>query len=139
MSLKREAGSQAGWALISGGVGDARVEVHRIRQLLHKVLKLVDSSEHKEHLYQVAGDMVMAIPARVEALEKKLDGLGYALSIMGKNHLQERLPLSDRMMIETTVEGSPAFKAPTIHQSARRVAEQHLTRRVARKYLERDR
>lgn len=137
MSLKRTAGSQAGWALISGGVNDARVEAHRIRQLVHKVLKLVQTSKQKEHLYQVAGDMITAIPDRVDALERKLDALGYALSLMGKEHLRERLPVSEREMIETTVEGSPAFKTPMLHQSAHRVLQRRLVRRVARKYVSR--
>lgn len=134
MSLSRTAGSQAGWALISGGVNNSRVEVHRLRQLVQKVLDLVESSPEKEHLYQVAGDMIIAIPTRIEALEKRLDGLGYALSIMGKEHLRDRLPLSDRSLIETTVEGSPAFKTPMLHQSEKRVAQKYLARRVVQRY-----
>ncbi len=138
MSFKRHAGSQAGWALISGGVNEARVETHRLRQLVQKALDLVESSSEKEHLYQVAGDVIMAIPSRIQAVERQLDGLGYALSLMGREHLRERLPVSDRAMIETTVEGAPAFKTPMLHESTQRVAQQYMARRVARKYLERE-
>lgn len=138
MSLSRTAGSQAGWALISGSVNSARVDAHRLRQLVQKVLDLVESSSEKEHLYQVAGDLIMSIPSRIESLETKLDGLGYALSIMGKEHLRDRLPLSDRTLIETTVEGSPAFKTPMMHSSAKRVAQRHMAARVAQRFLERE-
>jgi hypothetical protein len=131
MSLKREAGSQAGWALITGQVSDARVDAHRLHQLIHKVLALVNSSKEKEHLYQVAGDMVHAIPERLEKLEQRLDNLSYALSIMGKEHLRERLPVADRALIESTIEGSPAFRSPMLHESSKRV---HLIKRVADKY-----
>jgi hypothetical protein len=134
MSFSRKAGSQAGWALITGGVNAARVEAHRLHQLLNKVLALVESSSEKEHLYQVAGDLIMSFPVALERLEQQLDETGYALSVMGKDHLKERLPLSRRNLVDETVEGARAFGVPMVHQSAARVAERYLARRVARRH-----
>jgi hypothetical protein len=136
MSFSRNAGSQAGWALIAGGVNAARVESHRIHQLLNKVLELVESSEQREHLYRVAGDLIIAIPRRLEQLESQLDETGYALSVMGQDHLKDRLPLSRRNLVDETVEGVPAFGTLMLRQSARRVAEQYLARQVARSRVE---
>jgi hypothetical protein len=136
MSFSRNAGSQAGWALIAGGVNSARVEAHRIHQLLNKVLALVENSEQREHLYRVAGDLILAIPHRLEQLEGQLDETSYALAVMGEDHLKDRLPLSRRNLVDETVEGAPAFGALMLRQSARRIAEQYLARQVARSRVE---
>ena len=135
MTIQRKAGSQAGWALITGGVNAARVQAHRIHQLLDKVLKLVETSEEREHLYQVAGDLIVCIPKQLEDLEQQLDETSYALSVMGQDHLKDRLPLSRRNRVDETAEGARAFGAPMLHESARRVAQMHMARRVARRYL----
>lgn len=135
MSISRSAGSQAGWALITGGVSAARVEAHRLHQLLTKVLKLVETSPAKEHLYQVAGDIIVDFPKRLEMLEAQLDEINYALSLMGKDHLRERLPLTRRNRVDETVEGAQAFGAPMLRMTAKRVLHRHLARRVARRHL----
>jgi len=135
MSISRSAGSQAGWALITGGVASARVEAHRLHQLLTKVLKLVENSKAKEHLYQVAGDIIVDFPKRLELLEQQLDEVNYALSMMGKEHLKERLPISRRNKVEETVEGARAFGAPMIRQTSQRVLRRHMARQVARRHL----
>ncbi len=114
MSISRRAGSQAGWALITGGVSAARVEAHRLHQLLSKTLKLVESSPQKEHLYQVAGDIIVNFPKRLEILEEQLDEINYALSLMGKDHLRERLPVTRRNRVDETVEGTSSFGAPML-------------------------
>jgi Mg2+ and Co2+ transporter CorA len=135
MSISRSAGSQAGWALITGGVSSARVQAHRLHQLLTKIMKLVDSSPAKEHLYQVAGDIIMAFPKALEDLEQQLDETNYALSMMGTDHLKERLPITRRNKVEETIEGAPAFGAPMLRQTAKRVAERHMAKRVAQRHL----
>jgi len=134
MSISRNAGSQAGWALITTGVSAARVEAHRLHQLLSKILKLVETSSEKEHLYQVAGDLIVDFPRRLEKLEQQLDETNYALSVMGKDHLKERLPLTRRNRVEETVEGAPAFGGPMLRQTAKRLAERHQARRLARRH-----
>lgn len=134
MSISRSAGSQAGWALITGGVSAARVEAHRLHQLLTKVLKLVETSPVKEHLYQVAGDLIVDFPRRLEILEDQLDELNYALSVMGKDHLRERLSITRRNRVDETVEGAKTFGAPMLRQTAQRVLERHIARRVAQRH-----
>lgn len=130
--MKRKvASSQAGWALITGGVAAARVEAHRLHQLLQKGLQFVECSRQREHLYQVAGDLIVEVPRRVESLECRLDELAYALSIMGQDHLKDRLPLSRRNEVEESVEGAPGFGEPLIRHSK----ERRLARAVARRYL----
>jgi hypothetical protein len=129
MSSEKHAGSQAGWALIAGGVNAARVDAHRLHQLLLKVEKLVETSPEKEHIYQVAGDVISAIPQLCEKIESQLDETSYALSLMGKDHLKDRLPVSSRALVDATVEGNAAFSAPMLRGSASRVADAWLKKR----------
>ena len=136
MSFSRNAGSQAGWALIAGGVNAARVDAHRLHQLLNKVLALVEASPKKEHLYRVAGDMIVSFPKTIEKIEQQLDETAYALTIMGKDHLQDRLPLSRRNVVDQTGEGAKAFGVPMPRTSAERVLEKYVARRVAKRHAE---
>ena len=139
LSVHKKAGSQAGWALITGGVNAARVDVHRIHHLLNKVMKLVETSPEKEHIFQVAGDIMMALPSLMTRLEDQLDETSFALACMGKEHLKERLPISRRNQVEVAIEGAPNFGVPMSRRSVERVAERYLQeQRVAQRYLERN-
>ena len=106
--------------------------------MLNKVLKLVETSPEKEHLYRVAGDLIVEFPRRLEKIERQLDETSYALSIMGKDHLKDRLPISNRNLVDETVEGAKAFGVPMKRDSTSRVLERYLARRVARQHLGRE-
>lgn len=107
--MKKKATSQATWAVINGLVQEARVEAHRIRQLLGKILKAVDSlpEEQKEVAFQIAGDMISNIPERMTNLENRLDVLNYALALFGRDHMRERLSVADRAFVESALESAP--------------------------------
>jgi len=107
----KQASSQAAWALLMGGVAHARVDAHRLKHLINRAIRLVDASEEKEHLYQVAGDIIVGIPKRLGQLEIDLDRTGLALSKMGAEFLSARLSLSDKAMVDEAVE--PAFGRST--------------------------
>lgn len=103
---KHDASSQAAWALLTEGVTAARIEAHRLRHLLSRAEQLVEKSSHKEHLYQVAGDIILGMPQRLTALEQNLDKTSLALSKMGESFLESRLPLSDKTEVEEAVESA---------------------------------
>lgn len=129
--MKRQsktASSQAAWALLTEGVTRARVETHRLHHLVSRVMKLVEASENKEHLYQVAGDVIEAVPQRLLALETALDRTGLALSKMGQEFLEARLPLSEKTLVDEAVES--AFGVHQVkHSMAHRVADRYLNKR----------
>lgn len=102
----KQASSQAAWALLMEGVASARVETHRLQHLLVRALELVEQSEQREHLYQVAGDIIEGIPARMERLEGILDRTSLALSQMGESFLSARLPLSDKTLVQEAIKPS---------------------------------
>ena len=105
--IEKRSSSQVAWALLTEGVTSARLEAHRLRHLVARAQKLVDASEFKDHLYQVAGDIIMHLPDRLNRLEGDLDRTSLALSRMGQTFLEARMPLSDKQLVEEAV--SPAF------------------------------
>ena len=122
--MVKEASSQAAWALLTEGVTRARVEVHRFQHLVGRATKLVEASEEKEHIFQVAGDIVVAMPVRLENIVTALDRTALALSKMGAEFLESRLSLADKTMVNEAVES--AFGATNTRESAKRVAARWL-------------
>ena len=96
----RSASSQAAWALLTEGVAEARVHTHRIRHLTDRAQALVEESPQREHVYQVAGDIIVGLPKRLDELERVLDCTSYALSKMGEDFLRGRIPIEDRTKVE---------------------------------------
>ena len=70
---------------------------------------LVERSAQKDHLYQVAGDLIMGIPGALERLERSLDRTSYALAKIGEDHLKDRLSISDRAMVEDGIVNPKPF------------------------------
>ena len=129
MPQDKQAGqTQVAWALLSEATASARLEVHRIRHLMDRSMKLVDKSDAKDHIYQVAGDIILAAPRRLEALETDLDRLSYALSVLGVDHLRERLPMADRALVDEATHRSKPFGSPSLRSPAARVAARFLSR-----------
>ena len=96
----KTASSEVAWALLTEGVTAARLESHRVRHLVNRAMRLVEGSEHKEHLYEVAGDIIKGIPNRLKALETDLDRTSYALTVLGEDFLRPRLALTDRAQVD---------------------------------------
>jgi hypothetical protein len=127
MGTRNANSSQAAWALLTGGVASARIEAHRLRQMVSRVLELVEESDAREHLYEVAGDLIQGAPSRIEALERYLDRTSYALSALGEDHLRERLPLSDRKLVDEAVAKARPL---AVSRSAARVADRWVSKRA---------
>ena len=123
-----KASSQAAWALLTEGVAESRVHVHRIRHLFDRANTLVEQSEQRDRLYQVAGDIIVGIPSRIQELERVLDRTSYALSKMGEDFLRGRISIDDRTLVEEAVKSSLGF-SPGVDRASQpdpsRVAERY--------------
>lgn len=124
MSVSKKASSQAAWALLTEGVTHSRVEVHRLRHLVNRAMRLIEASDHRDHFFQMAGDVIVGIPRRLTALETDLDRTGLALSKMGAEFLESRLPLSDKIMVDEAVES--AFGGNRQRQSIARIVDRYM-------------
>jgi len=124
----KKASSEAAWALIMGGVASARLEAHRLKHLVSRCEKLVEHSTHREHLYQVAGDIIVDMPGRLRKLEVALDRTALALSGMGEEFLSARLPLSEKQLVEEATQ--PGFGGHRHRHSVKTVAREWLLRQL---------
>lgn len=123
------ASSQAAWALLTEGVTAARLEAHRLRLLLTRALTLCEASKARDHLYEVAGDVIQAVPTRMDNLERNLDRTSYALSVLGSDHLRDILPMMDRKVVDDATEHARPFGGTgRPRTSVGRIAERHLSR-----------
>jgi len=119
-SNDKRASSEAAWALLTQGVTSARLELHRLRHLVNRSLRLVEDSPQKEHLYQVAGDIIQAMPKRVDRMTVILDRTSLALSRMGGDYLSARLPLEDKQLVEEAVAPAGGFRKSRLSRLAGR-------------------
>lgn len=124
------ASSQAAWALLTEGVTSARLEAHRLRLLLTRALTLCEKSPQRDHLYEVAGDVIQGVPTRLDGLERDLDRTSYALSVLGSDHLRDVLPMTDRKVVDDATEHARPFGGGggRPRTSAGRVADRHMRR-----------
>jgi len=119
----KRASSAAAWALLTEGVTSARLEAHRLRHLISRGLSVVEASEAKEHIYQVAGDIILGAPKRLQGLEIALDRTALALSKMGEDYLSARLSLSDKTLVDEAIESAGGFKKGRVEALAQRWLE----------------
>ena len=127
-SHAKTASSEVAWALLIEGVAAARLEAHRIRHLTTRSEKLVAESTHRDHIYQVAGDIVEEMPKRLLRLEILLDRTALALVGMGEGFLSARLPLSEKQLVEEATQS--AFGGGKDKSSVQRVARAYMLQHV---------
>ena len=119
--MQKTSSSQAAWSLLTEGVASARIEAHRLKHLINRATAIVEQSEAKAHIQQVAGDILLAAPQRLTQLERHLDRTALALSKMGEDFLEARLPISDKTEVEEAVQ--PAFGGGKMRTSVDRLAQ----------------
>ena len=123
--MKKKSSSQASWSILSEGVSSARVEAYRLRHLVNRAMAIIEQSVAKDHLYQVAGDIIMGVPSRLDRIEQTLDRTSYALAKMGDAHLKQRLPIHDREMVEESIERADLLN-PSFSKMSSNVAQRFL-------------
>jgi len=129
------------WSLLTEGATNASLEAHRLRQMLNRMLVLVEASEKRDHLYEVAGDIIVDFPRHLQHLERHLDRLSYALASVGKKQFRDRIPLTDRYKVDYAMqdaafplvsdEGQSPFPSPKPDTAAQRVARRYAAQHTA--------
>lgn len=108
------------------------MEAHRLRHLINRAQRMLDASDAKEDLYAAAGDLIVAVPARMDMLEQVLDRTSYALALMGEDFFQSRLPLSEKQLVEDVIKHSPQHFRKRPSSPAKRVAYRYMMRQLHR-------
>ena len=128
-------GTPLAWSLLTEGATSASLEAHRLRQMVNRLLVLVEASKKRDHLYEVAGDIITDFPRRLQHLERHLDRLNYALASVGKKQYRDRIPLNDRYKVDYAMqdaafphvsdEAQSPFPPPKPETTAQRVARRY--------------
>lgn len=127
MTSPRKASSQVSWSLLTEGVTQSRVEAHRVRLLVDRAMALIETSPEKDHLWQVAGDIIQGMPRRLSELERALDRTNYALVVMGEEFLRGRIGIDDRTEVDEAIKSHPYSGVRQKQDSiASRVAARHM-------------
>jgi len=116
--MKKRASSQASWSILAGGVSDARVEAYRLHIAINQMVEAINKSPVVDEIYRLCGDNFLTIPNALSNIERYLDKTNYALITMGSDFYRQRLPHSDREMVDLAAKYNPAPKAP-MSRSAR--------------------
>lgn len=72
-------------------LGDARLRCSQLKHLVTKVSELVEKSTHRDHLYEVAGDVIYGIPDLLFKLDKALDAAALAASKLDYEEIKQGL------------------------------------------------
>jgi hypothetical protein len=99
---------------------------------------LAEASEERDHLYQVAGDIIEGLPDALNSAEEALDRTSYALAVMGEDFLKGRISLDDRARVDGALRTAP-FASRDKESSPKRLASRFLeglspTTRVAYRF-----
>lgn len=116
--MPKEATNPVIWSLLTQGVTSARVDLHHLQHFLERAADLVESSDHREHIFEVAGDIVTGAPGKLESALRHLDRTLYALSALAQKEGKNQLPFEDRSQVDTAIHDGKC--------SASRVASQYL-------------
>jgi hypothetical protein len=118
MSRHKQSSSQASWSILTEGVTASRVEAHRIRAYVNQLVTAIEASPAKEEIYRLCGDTFLAIPKSVDNLERYLDRTNYALITMGSDFYRQRLPHSDRELVDMAAKYNPTPSASIYKDSS---------------------
>jgi hypothetical protein len=90
-------------AIFQYGSSHARIALDQIEDVVERAVRLIDESEHKEHIYGEAGDLIVNMRELMGRLEEGLAIIAYASSKVDEKHLRNKFPNHIRDEIDFTV------------------------------------
>lgn len=72
-------------------LSDARLRCSELKRMVANVLDIVNKSDQKDHLYAVAGDIIISIPDVLLRLEKALEASALAVNKLDYEELRQSL------------------------------------------------
>lgn len=118
-SSNKKIGSNKEVLLVSN-TSDAILELQSLKELLFRAQELVENSKEKEHLFEVAGDIINEVPESLERLEYLLDKILFTLNVSLKKETSPKISPADKDKIEK------AFKKKHLKDLSKKVAKKYL-------------
>lgn len=92
--LGSEAGSKTAGGLtvyIMEELGDARLRCEQLKRYIAEASKMVNNSTHRDHFFEVAGNLIYGIPHTLFKLDKALDAVAMAAARLDYEELKQQL------------------------------------------------
>jgi hypothetical protein len=70
---------------------DARLRCDQLKKLIDRAVRLISQSTHRDHFYEVAGDLLYGVPDTLFRLDKALDATALAASRLDYEELKQQL------------------------------------------------
>ena len=99
-------------------LADARVVLLRLKKMVVRANTLVESSPQKNHIYEVAGDIVFNIPQVMADLERAIQGAALAAAKMDAAELEKLLPQREVKELQEIMERVPRIISQPMGASA---------------------
>lgn len=85
-------------------LGDARLRCAQLKKYIKDATDLVEKSEHRDHLFEVAGNLIYGIPETLLKLDKALDATALAAARLDYEEIKNGLRPSKSDELETALE-----------------------------------
>lgn len=115
-------------SLLQSQSSKAKIALGRLQQIVSKSMELINDSDHREHIYEEAGDMIFNTSSLMEELNSCIDVLSYASSKMELKRTKPNVPAALKDEIDLTVKKSDS----QIERVAKRWASSQLPGQVER-------
>ncbi len=88
---KPQARTASAMIYIQEELSDARLRCDEVRGMVSRALELVNKSNQRDHLYQVAGDIIYGLPQSLLALQRALEAAAMAVNKVDYEDLRQIL------------------------------------------------
>jgi len=72
-------------------LGDARLRCAQLKKYIHDATQLVEKSDHRDHLFEVAGNLIYGVPDTLMKLDKALDATALAAARLDYEEIKNGL------------------------------------------------
>jgi chaperonin cofactor prefoldin len=77
--------------LLQRAVSDANIQLHKLKGMTSRATSLIEESEHKDHIYREAGDMIFTYQSTLEHLQEQLSTISYTVERLSLQAAADKL------------------------------------------------
>lgn len=107
---------------------DARLRCDQLKRLVERAMRLVSESAQKEHIYEVAGDLLHGVPDALFRLDKALDATALAASRIDYEELKQQIRPEKVQELEDVLKN---VRVRSFDRRAPQVSEEMIMRKLA--------
>jgi hypothetical protein len=91
--------------LLTKDITQIITEVYKLQIYIKRAITVIESlsEEDKERVYQVAGDLIEAVPVTLKKVDILLSKILYAINIVWRKELKVALPFDERSEVESLI------------------------------------